>query len=76
MTRFANGIASVTPGGWYAIQYPSGNLHQKIFGSPLRAAEFAMEIFHVKNWNLLKDQGFMIVPTDAPESSDNGPPQP
>ena len=31
-----------------------------------------MEVFHVKNWNLLKEEGFRIVPTEAPESSDNG----
>ena len=67
MTRFANGIASSSPTGWYAIQFPSGNLYRKRFGSSLRAAQFAMWVFHVNNWNLLKDEGFRIVPCESPE---------
>ena len=63
---FANGIATKSPSGWFAIQFPSGNLHRMRFGSKYRAAEFAMDAFHVKSWNVLKKEGFRIVPCDTP----------
>lgn len=67
--RLANGIATHSPTGWFAIRYPSGNLHRQRFGSSLRAAEFAMQTFHVDNWNALKDEGFTVIPCVAPAGS-------
>ncbi len=64
--RFANGIARGKPEDWYEVQMPSGNLMGPRFKSSLRAAEYAMRRFHVDNWNLLKDDGFRIVPCKGP----------
>src|SRR5262249_55009235 len=70
--RFANGIARGKPGQWYAVQLPSGRQMSTIFKSSLRAAEHAMKRFHVDNWNLLREDGFLIVPCDAPPDKNRG----
>jgi hypothetical protein len=54
------GIPLLHPGEWYAPMRPNGRRGCRVFGSPFRAAEHAMNAFGVSTWTELRDKGWSV----------------
>lgn len=65
------GIAKLKKGFEYRVVRPNGRCSCCVFGSPLRAAEHAMNAYGLQSWLPLKERGFTVqgfyatVPGDA-----------